>query len=89
MVEINRDGFQGIDDPMERDLLLFDNTCGVQGTLKDLKESVDTLAKSPWRMAIPPISWKAIGGFMIIMALIIRGDIDKAFKLLGTLLGVG
>lgn len=89
MVEINRDEFQGIDDPVKRDLLLFDNTCGVQKTLSDLKSSVDTLVKSPWRMAIPPVSWRAIGGFAIVMALIIKGDVDKAFKLIGVLFGLG
>lgn len=88
MVEINREGFRGMTQDKKEDLL-FDSVCGTEAALKELTSKVDLLLKSPWRMAIPPVSWKAIGGFTIVMALIIKGDLDKAFKLISVLLGVG
>ena len=88
MVDINKEDFDTL--PQEsKNNVLFDGQCGVEQALKDLKASVDVLVKSPWRMAIPPVSWKAIGGFVLVLALIIRGDADKALKLLGALLGIG
>jgi len=39
-------------------------------------------------MAIPPVSIKALGMFVIIMALIIKGDLQTAIKLIGALFGV-
>ena len=88
MVEINREDFEGMEHG-KKEGLLFDNLCGVETALRELKQSVDDLAKSPWRMAIPPISWKAIGAFSVVMALIIKGDVDKAFKLIGLMFGFG
>ena len=88
MVDINRDQFCGMDQA-KKDELLFDNICGTESVLHELTGKVDQLLKSPWRMAIPPVSWRAIAGFTIIMALIIKGDVDKAFKLIGLLLGLG
>jgi hypothetical protein len=87
MVEINRDGFQGINDPMERDLILFDNCCESQKTLKEIKDAVETLARSPWRMAVPPVSWKAIGVFFLLLTAVIKGDVATVGKLISTILG--
>lgn len=87
MVEINCDEFKGLPQDKKEDLL-FNNICGTQEALKDLTDKVDLLLKSPWRMAIPPVSWKAVGGFAIIMALIIKGDVATALKIIGVLFGM-
>lgn len=88
MPDINRNQFCGMPQK-DKDDLLFDNICGTEKALKDLSDKVDLLLKSPWRMAIPPVSYKALAGFTIIMALIIKGDVDKAFKVIGLILGIG
>lgn len=88
MPGINKDQFCGMPQK-DKDDLLFENICGTEAALKDLNEKVDQLLKSPWRMAIPPVSYKAIAGFIIVMTLIVRGDVDRAFKILGLFLGIG
>jgi hypothetical protein len=86
MVDINREQFLGMEQQAKNELL-FDNVCGTEEALRELSSKMDLLLKSPWRMAIPPVSWKAIGVFLVIMALIISGDVDRAFKVIALLFG--
>ncbi len=88
MVEFNKEQFCSM--PQDRkDEFLFNNLCGTETALKELSSKVDLLLKSPWRLALPPVSWKAIGTFIIILAFILRGDADKAFKLIALIFGIG
>ena len=86
-MEINGEDF-GSMTPERQTEVLFKNMCGVEVAVKDLTEKVDLLLRSPWRMAIPPVSWKYLGMFLIAMALIIKGDVATAFRVLGALFGV-
>jgi hypothetical protein len=40
-------------------------------------------------MAIPPVSWKALGGFCVVMALIITGDAEGAINAVKSFFGLG
>ena len=67
---------------------LFEAISELEPQVKATNVKLDELLKSPWRMAIPPVSIKALGMFVIIMALIIKGDLTSAIKLVGALFGV-
>lgn len=67
---------------------LFDAISELESQVKAMNIKLDGLLRSPWRMAIPPVSIKALGMFVIIMALIIKGDLTSAIKLVGALFGV-
>ena len=87
MVEINKDVFDGM--PPERQVeVLFDAICRMEPVVVEIKDGMDKLLASPWRMAIPPVSWKYLGMFVIALALIIKGDVATAFRVLGALFGV-
>lgn len=87
MVEIGREQFDCMTIEAKVDLL-FDVISRVEPEVKSANCKLDSLLKSPWRMAIPPVSIKALGMFVIIMALIIKGDLTSAIKLIGALFGV-
>lgn len=87
MVEIKREQFDELPPECKMDTLFeFVNSLEVQ--VKAANSKLDDLLKSPWRMAIPPVSIKALGVFVIIMALILKGDVATAVKLIGALFGV-
>lgn len=87
MVEIGREQFDCMNTEAKIDLL-FDVISRVEPEVKSANCKLDSLLKSPWRMAIPPVSMKAVGGFVLILALIIKGDLQTAIKLIGALFGV-
>ena len=87
MVEINREVFEGMP-PEEQSKVLFDSICRMEPVVVAIKADMDKLLASPWRMAIPPVSWKYLGMFVIALALIIKGDVATAFRVLGALFGI-
>lgn len=87
-MDINKDQFMGMDRDGKDDLL-FDNVCGTASALRELTGKVDQLLKSPWRMAIPPVSWRGMALFVLALAAIIKGDLNTFGKILGALFGLG
>lgn len=91
-VELNGKTFECIDDPVERDKILFQNISSLKENCEKrfpvIEQKLDELLASPWRMAIPPVSMKALALFLLAMALIITGNVDKALRLIGGLFGV-
>ena len=87
MVEIGREQFDCMSTEAKIDLL-FDVVSRVEPEVKSANAKLDDLLKSPWRMAIPPVSMKAVGGFVLILVLILKGDLQTAIKLIGALFGV-
>lgn len=87
MVEIGREQFDCMTIEAKVDLL-FDVISRLEPEMKSANGKLDSLLASPWRMAIPPVSMKAVGAFIVILALIIKGDLQTAIKLIGALFGV-
>lgn len=91
-VELNGKTFECIDDPVERDKILFQNISALkencEARFPAIESKLDEILKSPWRLAIPPVSMKAIGLFLIVMALILTGNVERALKLVGLALGI-
>ena len=87
MVEIGPEQFDCMDMEARVDLL-FKVVSKLEPEMKSANGKLDDLLKSPWRMAIPPVSMKAVGAFIVILALIIKGDLQTAIKLIGALFGV-
>ena len=91
-VELNGKTFECIDDSVERDKILFQNISALKENCEQrfpaIESKLDELLQSPWRLAIPPVSMKAIGIFLITMALILTGNVEKALKLFGAVLGL-
>jgi hypothetical protein len=88
MVDINKEQFMGMEQGKKEELL-FDNICGTETALRELTNKVDALLKSPWRMAVPPVSWKSIAVFVLALAAILKGDVGAFGKLLGAVIGIG
>lgn len=86
-MEIKRDQFDTMTPEAKVDLL-FDAVSRIEPDVRSANAKLDDLLKSPWRMAIPPVSMKAVGGFVLILTLIIKGDLQTAIKLIGALFGV-
>ena len=87
MVEIGREQFDCMTIEAKVDLL-FDVISRLEPEMKSANGKLDSLLVSPWRMAIPPVSMKAVGVFIVVLALIIKGDLQTAIKLIGALFGV-
>jgi hypothetical protein len=87
MPEMKREQFDCMPPEAKMDAL-FEAISELEPQVKAMNIKLDGLLRSPWRMAIPPISMKALGLFVIIMALIVKGDLASAIKLIGALLGV-
>lgn len=87
MVEIGREQFDCMTIEAKVDLL-FDVISRLEPEMKSANGKLDSLLVSPWRMAIPPVSMKAVGAFIVILALIIKGDLSTAIKLIGAFFGV-
>lgn len=82
MVEINRDSFKKLPQD-EKDDILFDSIVCSEAFMKDLNGKVDSLLKSPWRLAnLPTINWTKVGVFVAVMTAIIKGDMTLVTKLL-------
>lgn len=87
-MEINGKAFETLN-PEERFRTLFHNVEQMNQRQESMDEKLDALLKSPWRMAIPPVSWKALGIFTLALVAIARGDLATFGKLIGTLMGIG
>lgn len=68
---------------------LFSNVEEMYQRQEGMDVKLDTLLGSPWRMAIPPVSWRALGIFTLALVAIARGDLATFGKLIGTLVGIG
>ena len=87
-MEINGKAFEALElDQKFR--TLFTNVEEMYQRQESMDVKLDTLLGSPWRMAIPPVSWKAIGVFTLALVAIARGDLATFGKLIGTLVGIG
>ncbi len=87
-MEINGQSFEGMS-LKEQLRTLYGNVDDVLRRQESMEGKVDDLLRSPWRMAIPPVSWKALGGFCIVMALIITGDAEGAINAVKSFFGIG
>ncbi len=87
-MEINGTAFETLE--LEQKFrTLFANVEEIGQKQESMDEKLDALLESPWRMAIPPVSWKAIGIFTLVLVAIARGDLATFGKLIGTLMGIG
>ena len=87
-MEINGQSFEGMS-LKEQLRTLFANVEEIGQKQESMDEKLDALLESPWRMVIPPVSWKAIGIFTLALVAIARGDLATFGKLIGTLMGIG
>lgn len=87
-MEINGKAFETLE--LEQKFrTLFANVEEIGKKQESMDEKLDALLESPWRMVIPPVSWKAIGIFTLALVAIARGDLATFGKLIGTLMGIG
>lgn len=87
MVEISREQFAEVPEESQIEML-FAAVSRLEVSQRECCDKLDILMKSPWRMAIPPVSWKYLGLFSLAMAAIIKGDVTLFSKLLSAIFGV-
>jgi hypothetical protein len=86
MVEISHECFGDIPEKSQIEVL-FETVTRMEKVQAEDHQAIAALAKSPWRMAIPPVSWKYLGLFTLAMAAIIKGDMTLFGKLINALFG--